>query len=951
MKKLFFFLMLFPFRICLADFTLEAVRTLTGYAGASDYCTDAVSSPDGGMITTGYSSDGLTSYASLIKYNSSGQREWLKIFRDRINGIDSYSRISTDLSGNIYVVGGTYHEITNYDILIQKYSPSGNLIWTKKINSFSNFSDVPVESKRDYAGNLLVLFNEQGNSHINLAKLDINGNLLWHYRLADTVSSGSSMSIDSLNNIYITGDHSYGTFSSFAVMLKLDGAGNLKWKKEGVPGNDGDIQFSKIKVRSNNEIYVLGVEKDDFNKVMKIQKIDSGGNMLWSKKVGVQIVGTVIAKALELDNLGNVFYGGSIIPIITDKSGGNYAGYNIGKLSPQGDTVWNRNISNWDMTIGNGFFMKINNANNVFILCDITVMNFMKRGKIFKYSSGGDPLASGNFNDSFGYLYSLLLDSSGNPVGCGSVFQKYNDYDHFVKSYNSSCQPNWESKYDSKGFSTDAAGRVLEDKEGNIYIAGYNNRQAILIKYNEAMTEQWKYIVSDSIGYDPYYNFEPSIVLDTSGNIYFATSVKFDSTAYDILILKIDPLANNLFSIRIAAPGNSTAQLRAITTDNLGNLLVSGATDVGFIAKYSPTGNQVWMRNYTEFYYYQKLIAKDDEIYFMGDNSIIKYAKTGDQLWARTFQPNSFVNFFLDFKVDKENNVIACGSAVLQGSSENYIIVKYDTEGNLLWNKYYNGLRNSYDEANSIIIDSLNNVIVSGRAFESTSVPRASITMLKLNTAGNQIWKKIISNPLGEIAAGKVSVDKFDNVYVSSGGGRNAGFASVNFSYLLVKYKSNGDSVWSSVFNHPKYKNFASDFVITKNNSIVITGKAYGNNTGYDITTLKYSQTVGIQSNSTEFPDNFKLDQNYPNPFNPSTVIRYSLASRSGLSAEGGENRFITLKIYNVLGSEVTTLVNAKQNTGSYSVEFDGANYPSGIYFYKLEASDFREVRKMILLK
>ncbi|MBK8549567.1 MAG: T9SS type A sorting domain-containing protein [Ignavibacteria bacterium] len=526
------------------------------------------------------------------------------------------------------------------------------------------------------------------------------------------------------------------------------------------------------------------------------------------------------------------------------------------------------------------------------------------------------------------------------------MFQNYNEYDHFVKSYDAFCQTNWESKYDSKGFSGDGTGKVLEDNEGNIYVAGYNNRQAILIKYNEAMTEQWKYIVSDSIGYEPYYNFEPSIAADPSGNIYFSTSVKFDSTAYDILISKIDPSGNILFSIRIGAPGNSTAQLRAITTDDFGNLIVSGATDVGFIAKYSPTGNRMWVTNYTEFYYYQKLIAKDDDIYFMGDNTIIKYTKTGDELWSSNFQPNSFVNFFLDFKVDKRNNVIACGSGVLQGSSENYIIVKYDTDGNEMWNKYYNGLRNSYDEANSIAVDSLNNVIVSGRAFESVTSPRASLTMLKLDTAGNEIWKKIISNPSGEIAPGKVSVDKFDDVYISSGGGRNAGCASIDFSYLLVKYRSNGDSLWSTVYNHPEYRNFASDFVITKNNSIVMTGKAYGNNTSYDITTLKYSQTSNIQTNNTELPVKFKLEQNYPNPFNPVTVIRYSIPSDVR-----GQTSDVKLVVYNNLGKEVLTLVNEKQNAGSYSVDFNGANYPSGVYYYKLEAGSFIEVRKMILLK
>ncbi len=85
----------------------------------------------------------------------------------------------------------------------------------------------------------------------------------------------------------------------------------------------------------------------------------------------------------------------------------------------------------------------------------------------------------------------------------------------------------------------------------------------------------------------------------------------------------------------------------------------------------------------------------------------------------------------------------------------------------------------------------------------------------------------------------------------------------------------------------------------------------------------------------------FSLHQNYPNPFNPKTKINYQLAITN----------YVKLKVYNVLGKEVATLVNQKQNAGSYSVEFNGTNYPSGIYYYKLESGNFSEVRKMILLK
>ncbi|MBK8553732.1 MAG: T9SS type A sorting domain-containing protein [Ignavibacteria bacterium] len=87
----------------------------------------------------------------------------------------------------------------------------------------------------------------------------------------------------------------------------------------------------------------------------------------------------------------------------------------------------------------------------------------------------------------------------------------------------------------------------------------------------------------------------------------------------------------------------------------------------------------------------------------------------------------------------------------------------------------------------------------------------------------------------------------------------------------------------------------------------------------------------------------FYLRQNYPNPFNPETVISYSLS----------ENRFITLKVFDVLGNEIATLVNEKQNSGNYNYQFSTVNYQlaSGIYFYKLEAGDFSETKRMILLK
>ncbi len=86
---------------------------------------------------------------------------------------------------------------------------------------------------------------------------------------------------------------------------------------------------------------------------------------------------------------------------------------------------------------------------------------------------------------------------------------------------------------------------------------------------------------------------------------------------------------------------------------------------------------------------------------------------------------------------------------------------------------------------------------------------------------------------------------------------------------------------------------------------------------------------------------NYTLDQNYPNPFNPTTQIRYSIPKTA----------LVSIKVYDILGKEVATLVNEAKSPGDYKVEFNGNSLASGIYFYRLQAGDFVQTKKMILLR
>jgi hypothetical protein len=98
---------------------------------------------------------------------------------------------------------------------------------------------------------------------------------------------------------------------------------------------------------------------------------------------------------------------------------------------------------------------------------------------------------------------------------------------------------------------------------------------------------------------------------------------------------------------------------------------------------------------------------------------------------------------------------------------------------------------------------------------------------------------------------------------------------------------------------------------------------------------------VGVSDGTSPTPASFALDQNYPNPFNPSTTIRYQVPTAG----------VVTLKVYDVLGREVRTLVNEHKSVGTYAVSFDGAGLASGMYVYQLRSGSYVSTKRMVMVK
>ena len=175
--------------------------------------------------------------------------------------------------------------------------------------------------------------------------------------------------------------------------------------------------------------------------------------------------------------------------------------------------------------------------------------------------------------------------------------------------------------------------------------------------------------------------------------------------------------------------------------------------------------------------------------------------------------------------------------------------------------------------------------------------------------AGDGIWSLLVTFPAGN--GGGPGLYKYGMFY--------AGEDTVNGGY----HPMDNEFVDGSV-NH--YVNVAVG-------PVVVVNDKFGD--------PAHNRVTGIKKVDNQTPGRFELSQNYPNPFNPSTIIRYSVP-RSSL---------VTLKVFNILGQEVSTLVNQQQNPGKYEVNFNASALSSGVYFYTISNGTSTLTKKMLLLK
>jgi len=328
----------------------------------------------------------------------------------------------------------------------------------------------------------------------------------------------------------------------------------------------------------------------------------------------------------------------------------------------------------------------------------------------------------------------------------------------------------------------------------------------------------------------------------------------------------------------------------------------------------------------------------DSDVWFGTDGGLTFYDGTN---WITYTTSNSGIshNRVKSIVVDSENNKWA--------GTEGGGLVKFDGNEWIVYNKSNSGIAG--DKIISLAIDSESNKWIGSKAaglnkFDGTNwikyLAGETIYDINFDKEGN-VW-----------ACTDNGVAVFNNVEWIFYNSTNSGLS--NNSVRGIDFDSYGDK-WIVTYgggfyhfddnnwvnynrnNSPLQEEYISSIIVEANGNKLIGTEGGG--------LLIYNENgvvVSVEEELEEYVINsYALEQNYPNPFNPSTGIRYEI----------GDTRFVTLKVYDVLGREVAVLVNEQLSAGSYEVEFDAESLTSGIYFYKLQSGSFIESRKMMLIK
>lgn len=369
-----------------------------------------------------------------------------------------------------------------------------------------------------------------------------------------------------------------------------------------------------------------------------------------------------------------------------------------------------------------------------------------------------------------------------------------------------------------------------------------------------------------------------------------------------------------------------------------------------YLLKLNTFGDTLWSKTYgngvggsiIETHDKCYLIAADKDTLNGRYPTLIKTDLEGNVLWSKLYSIEEPITYSV-MEMSKGNFIVGCSGYSL---SENKYVEMFctDESGNLRWqrlNEKFVKIENTIELTEGPIV---------GVGSISSGYEESKLRVVKIDNSGYTLSEREYG--MGDYTYSEgtgIEIFGSDKLLIAA---KSSGYGDVisNYWAWLLETDFNGDTLFTKIINNTGTNTTAGEFNSLgklDDNQYFTAGRFFYRtkdfNSDFWIMKFKVDTTInGIDFvKGTEEPESYSLKQNYPNPFNSSTIIEYSLPSA----------QFVTIKIFDLLGQELTTIIEGYQSAGNHKVNFNGKYLPSGIYIYKLQANGFTDSKKIVLLK
>ena len=465
----------------------------------------------------------------------------------------------------------------------------------------------------------------------------------------------------------------------------------------------------------------------------------------------------------------------------------------------------------------------------------------------------------------------------------------------------------WSVNYGGE-YNEDAyAGAVADDGGyavlGNVYLNGNGGYDFYLLKLNTVGDTAW---TRNYGGDSTEYGYDIKRLPD-GGYIMVGSTRSSGNGRKDLYAVRTDSLGDTIWTRTVGGTGDDNARGVALASD--GGFALCGTTDS-------------YGAGYTDMY-------------------IVKLDASGSVSWTKTFG-GSAGDVGAGIIRTSDNGYLAIGSTGSFGTGYSSIyVVRMNSAGDSLWAQTYGGTRADFGHGLTTAVDG--GYILAGRT-ASYGAGFYDAYIVKIDTDGNFVWDNTFGSASDDYAYSVTNA--MDGTYMLSG------FTEVSpsrkYDAYVVKVDPGGNRIWERTYGGSQ-ADYGNTIFQEQGGDYLLIGHTYSFTYGGSdiyITKLHGESTDAEDNKPDNLPDDFALYQNYPNPFNMSTRIEFQLPARSDAR----------LEIFNLLGQKIKTWQFESYPAGNHTVSWDGHDEQgreaaTGMYLYRISTPEYRESRKMILLK